>query len=57
MQDIKSTKEKNGPALRAILMAMRIRRYGAEHIAQYGSSWAADAMVINFGVENRVVAL
>ena len=38
-------------------MAMRIRRYGAEHIAQYGSSRAADAMVINFGVENRVVAL
>jgi len=36
MQDIKSTKEKNGPASRAVLVAMRIRRYGAEHIVQYG---------------------
>jgi len=34
IQDIKSTTEKNGPASRAILMAMRIRRYGAERIAQ-----------------------
>ena len=31
---------KNGPALRAILMAMRIRRYGAECIAQYSRSRA-----------------
>ena len=55
-------------------MAMRIRRYGAERIAEYGRSRAtldaaerrdwgkyriapADAMVINFGVKNRVVAL
>ena len=29
---------KNGPASRAILMAMRIRQYGAERIAQYGRS-------------------
>ena len=57
-------------------MAMRIRRYNAERIAQYGRSRAildatchwtlpsgkyspritpADAMVINFGVKNRVV--
>jgi hypothetical protein len=35
MQDIKSTTEKNGPALQAILMAMRIRRYDAKRIAQY----------------------
>jgi len=40
MQVIKSTKEKNGPALRAISMAMRIRWYGAECIAQYGRSRA-----------------
>jgi hypothetical protein len=40
MQDIESTTEKNGPALRAISMAMRIRRYGAEHIAKYGRSRA-----------------
>jgi len=38
MQDIKSTKEKNGPASRAILMAMWIRRYDAQRIAQYGRS-------------------
>ena len=31
---------KNGPALQAILMAMRIRRYGAQHITQYGRSRA-----------------
>jgi hypothetical protein len=30
MQDIKSTKEKHGPASRAISMAMQIRRYGAK---------------------------
>jgi hypothetical protein len=40
MQVIKLTKEKNGPALRAILMAVRIRWYGAECIAQYGRSRA-----------------
>jgi hypothetical protein len=33
MQDIKLTTEKNGPALQAISMAMRIKRYGAEHMA------------------------
>jgi hypothetical protein len=59
--------------LRAISKAMRVRRYDAERIAQYGSSRAtlgsratldylphiapADAMVINFGVKNRVLAL
>ena len=60
-------------------MAMQIRRYGAERIAQYGRSRATldatgrrhlaiicpvlpqrqaavDAMVIDFGVKNRVVA-
>jgi hypothetical protein len=76
MQDIKSTTEKNGPALRAILMAMRIKRYSAERIPQYDRSRAtldatgrppsgeyspriapADAMVIDFGVKNRLVAL
>ncbi len=40
MQDIKLAEEKNGPALRAILMAMRIRRYNAEHITEYGRSKA-----------------
>ena len=46
MQDIKSTKEKNEPASRATLMAMRIRRYGAKRIAQYGRSRATlDATV------------
>jgi hypothetical protein len=40
MQDIKSTTEKHAPASRAILMAMRIRRYGAECIVQYGRSRA-----------------
>jgi hypothetical protein len=40
MQEIKLTKEKNGPASRAISMAMWIRRYGAERIAQYGRSRA-----------------
>ena len=57
-------------------MAMRIKQYGAKHIAQYGRSRATldatglrhwviicpcitpvDAMVIDFGVKNRVVAL
>ena len=40
MQDIKLAEEKNGPALRAILMAMRIRRYSAERIAHAGRSRA-----------------
>jgi len=40
MQDIKSTAEKHAPALRAILKAMRVRRYDAERIAQYGRSRA-----------------
>ena len=40
MQDIKSTTEKNGPASRAIMMAMRIKRYGAKRIAPYGRSRA-----------------
>jgi hypothetical protein len=40
MQDIKLTTEKHAPALQAILLAMRIRRYGAERIAQYGRSRA-----------------
>jgi len=29
-------KEKHAPASRAILKAMRVRRYNAERIAQYG---------------------
>jgi hypothetical protein len=40
MQDIKWTTEENAPALRAILTAMRIRRYGAKRIVQYGRSRA-----------------
>ncbi len=40
LQDIKLTTEKNGPALRAISMTMRIKRYGAERIAQYDRSRA-----------------
>jgi len=40
MQDIKSTKEKHGPASQAILMTMRTRRYGAERITQYSRSRA-----------------
>jgi len=40
MQDIKSTTEKNGPASLAIMLAMHIRGYGAEHITQYGRSRA-----------------
>jgi hypothetical protein len=35
MHDKLSTTEKNAAALLAISMAMRIRRYGAERIAQY----------------------
>ena len=40
MQDIKLATEKNGPASRAISMAMRIKWYGAKRIAQYGRSRA-----------------
>ena len=40
IQDIKSTKEKHAPASRAISKAMRVRRYNAERIAQYGRSRA-----------------
>ena len=40
MQDMYSTTEKNGHASRAVLMAMRIRRYDAERITQYGRSRA-----------------
>ena len=40
MHDIKLMTEKNAPTLLAILMAMRIRWYGAEQIAQYGRSRA-----------------
>jgi len=40
MEDTKPTTEKNAAASLAILMAMRIRRYGAERIAQYGRSRA-----------------
>ncbi len=40
MHDIKSMTEKNAPASRAILMAMQLRHYGAERIAQYSRSRA-----------------
>ena len=40
MHDIMSITEKNAPTSLAILMAMRIRWYGAERIAQYGRSRA-----------------
>jgi hypothetical protein len=40
MHDKKFTKEKNAPLSQAILLAMWIRRYNAEHIAQYGRSRA-----------------
>jgi hypothetical protein len=60
--------KKNAADSLAISMAMRIRRYGAERIAQYGRSrasldasgcrhWASIAMVIDFGIKIRVVAL
>ena len=61
--------EKHAPASRAISKAMRVRRYDAERIAQYGRSRAtpsgkylsriapADAIVIDFGIKNRVVSL
>jgi hypothetical protein len=61
MHDIKSMADKNAPTLLAISMAMRIRWYGAKSIAQNGKYLSriapADAMVIDFGVKNRVVAL
>ena len=69
MHHIKSMTEKNAPTSRAISMAMQIRWYGAERIAQYGRSRAtpsgkylsriapADAIVIDFGIKNRVVSL
>jgi len=38
MHAIKSTTEKNAPTSLTISMAMRIRWYGSEHIAQYGRS-------------------
>ena len=40
IQDIKSKKEKHAPSSRAISKAMRVRRYDAERIAQYGRSRA-----------------
>jgi len=40
IQDIKLTKEKHSPALRAISKAMWVRRYNAKSIAQYGRSRA-----------------
>ena len=40
IQDIKSKKEKHAPSSRAISKAMRVRRYDAERITQYGSSRA-----------------
>jgi hypothetical protein len=40
MQDKNSTTEKYAPTLLAISMAMQIRRYDAERIAQYGRSRA-----------------
>jgi hypothetical protein len=40
MQDIKSAKEKHAPASRAISMAMWVRRYNAERIAQHDRSRA-----------------
>jgi len=40
IQDIKSTTEKHAPASRAISKAIRIRRYDAKHIVQYGRSRA-----------------
>jgi hypothetical protein len=40
MHDIKSIAENNAPTSLAISMAMRIRWYGAKHIAQYGRSRA-----------------
>jgi hypothetical protein len=38
--DKKSMTEKNAPPSRAISMATQIRRYDAEHITQYGRTWA-----------------
>jgi hypothetical protein len=36
---------KNAPPLRAILMAMRMRRYNAERIAQYGRDCHEDQAI------------
>jgi hypothetical protein len=40
---MKSTTEKHAPALQAISKAVRIRRYDAERIAQYGRSTSQHA--------------
>ena len=40
MQDMKLTTEKHAAALRAILMAMRIRWYSVKRITQYSMSRA-----------------
>ena len=40
MHDKKSTTEKHAAASRTISIGMRIRRYGAERINQYGRSQA-----------------
>jgi len=40
IHNIKLTTEKHAPASRAISKAMRVRRYNAERIAQYGRSRA-----------------
>ena len=40
VQDIKPTKEKHAPALRANLMAMRISWFSAERITQYSRARA-----------------
>ena len=50
MHDIKSTTAKHAPTLLVILMAMRIRRYKAERIAQYGRS----SVVLLFVVMGRI---
>ena len=63
----KINNRKNAADSLAISMTMRIRQYGAKRIAQNGRSRpsgnyspriaSADAMVIDFCVKNRVVAL
>ena len=52
MYDMKSMTEKNAPTLLAISMAMRIRQYGAERIAQYGRSRAT---LVATGCHHRVI--
>jgi len=61
IQDIKSTKEKQKhiinerkhvPASQAISKTMRVRRYNAEHIAQYGRSRAT---LVATGCHHRVI--